>query len=73
MKALTNLLRRAHLRMRIRAAEFDAMVIQAEMQTAPYRLASTRAAITDMQIELDALASKPDATKPPVWRLGPWH
>lgn len=52
MKALIAHIKCALLRMRIQAAEFDATVMQAEMLSAPVRLAQLRADITDMECKL---------------------
>lgn len=48
-------LRRAYLRHRIRNAELDAQVIQAESLSAPMRLISLRSYITDLSHQLAEL------------------
>lgn len=52
MNGLITFIKCLLLRMRIEAAEFDATVLQAEMLSAPVRLAQLRADITDMECRL---------------------
>lgn len=73
MSRLRTLLLRAYLRMRIRAAEFDATVIQAEMQTAPKRLAATHNAIAEMRQQLQATGAEVEPATQCHWRFGPWR
>jgi hypothetical protein len=50
-----HLLRKLRLGARLRVLEHDAIVLQAQMITAPLQLAELRAQITDTQIELERL------------------
>ena len=56
MKRLLQHIQRAYLRMRIRSAEFDANVLQAEMLSGPRRLIRLRADITQMECRLHDLS-----------------
>lgn len=59
-------LRRAWLRMRIRAAEADCEALQAQLTAAPACLTAWLCDIADMRRELEALEQEPRETRRPV-------